>query len=120
MVVYVNGMLFLFSPRDSDARCRGLEKSVDYKDPAAPLQRYLGALYHFNVFDPYKPKAPRSLLASMDDYGANAVQRFKVEFQEKLTRVTSPYITPRMFVKKDICLVGSPSRLLAMSLFYCF
>ena len=62
MVVYVDDMLRLFSPRDTDALWRDLEKSVEYKDPAAPLQRYLCALYHFDVFDPYKPKAPRSLL----------------------------------------------------------
>ena len=29
----------------------------------------------------------------MDGYASNAVQRFKVEFRDKLTRVTSPYFT---------------------------
>ena len=29
----------------------------------------------------------------MDDYVSNAVQRFKAEFRDKLTRVTSPYLT---------------------------
>ena len=29
----------------------------------------------------------------MDDYASNAVQRFEDEFKEKLTRVTSPYLT---------------------------
>ena len=66
---------------------------MDYKDPAAPLQRYFGALYQFDAFDPSKPKAPRSLLTSIDEYAANAVQRFKTEFGQKLTRVTSPYIS---------------------------
>ena len=77
MVVYVDEMLLLSSPRDTVSLWRELEKSVDYKDPAAPLQRYLGALYEFDAFDSFKPKAPRSLLISMDDYAANAVQRFK-------------------------------------------
>ena len=94
MVVYVDDMLLLFSLRGIDALWNDLEKSVDYKDPAAPLQRYLGALYHSDVFDLKKPKAPRSLLTSMDDSAANAVQRFKTEFTEKLARVISPYITP--------------------------
>ena len=80
MVVYVHDMLLRFFHRDTDALLRHLEKSVDYTDPAAPLQRYLGALYHFDVFDSYNPKAPSSLLTSIDDYGANAVQRFKAEF----------------------------------------
>ena len=30
----------------------------------------------------------------MDDYAANAVQRFNVEFQEKLSRVILLYVTP--------------------------
>ena len=94
MVVYVDDMLLLSSPQDTDSLWRDLEKKVDYKDPAMPLQRYLGALYHSDAFDPKKPKAPRSLLTSMDDYAANAVQRFNVEFQEKLSRVTSPYVAP--------------------------
>ena len=99
-------MLLLSSPRDTGALWRDLEMSVDYKDPAAPLQRYLGALYHFDVFDPYKPQAPRSLLTSMVDYAANAMQRFTAEFRENLARVISHYITP-----EEICAEGhSPGR----------
>ena len=94
MVVYVDDMLLLSSPRDTDALRCDIEKHVGYKDPAAPLQRYLGALYHFDAFDPCKPKPPRSLLTSMDDYATIAVQHFKPEFQEKLARVISLYITP--------------------------
>ena len=93
MVDYVHDMLLLSSPRDTESLWRELAKSVDYKDPAAPLQRYLGAFYKFDAFDPFKPKAQRSLLNSIDDYAANAVQRFKCEFSQKPTRVTSPYIT---------------------------
>ena len=45
---------------DVDDLLRDLEKKNDYKDLVKPLQRYLGALYHFDAFDPKKPKAPRS------------------------------------------------------------
>ena len=79
MVVYVNDMLLRSSPRDIDALWRDLKKKVDYNDPAVFLQRYLGALYHFDAFDPNKPKAPSSLLTSMVDSVANVVRRFKVE-----------------------------------------
>ena len=58
MVFYVYGMLLFSSPRDTDALRRDLEQSVGYKDPAAPLQRYLGALYHFNVLTPTSQKRP--------------------------------------------------------------
>ena len=93
MLVYVDDMLLLSAPRDTESLWYELERSVDYKDPAAPLQRYFGALYQFDAFDPSKPKAPRSLLISIDDYVANAVQRFKTECGQKLTRVTSPFIS---------------------------
>ena len=52
MVVYVDDMLPLASPRDTDSLWRDFETSIQYKDPAAPLQRYLGALYNFDAFDP--------------------------------------------------------------------
>ena len=60
MVVRVDGMLLLSLPRVADSFWRDLETKNDYKDLVKPLQRYLGALYHFDAFDPKKPKAPRS------------------------------------------------------------
>ena len=80
---------------------RALEKSMVYKDPEAPMARYLGALYKFDAFDEKKPKAPRSMLTSMDDYVANAVQRFLKEYGKKLSVVTSPYIS-----SEDYCQLG--------------
>ena len=80
MVVYVDDMLLVSAPRDTELLWRELEKCVDCNDPAAPLHRYFGALYHFGAFDLSKPKSPRSLRISIDDYVANVVQRFKTEF----------------------------------------
>ena len=82
MVVYVDDMMMLPSPKDTDNLWRELEqceleKNVQREDPEAPLQRYLGALYKFAAFVAKKPAAPRSMLTSIDDYVANAVQRFK-------------------------------------------
>ena len=67
MVVYVDDMMLLASPTDEDHLWRELEKSVLYKDPAAPLQRYLGALYKFDCFDQKTSKKPGSMQTSMDD-----------------------------------------------------
>ena len=60
IVVRVDDMLLLPLPRVTDSFWRDLGTKVDYKDLVKPLQRYLGALYHFDAFDPKKPKAPRS------------------------------------------------------------
>ena len=57
------------------------------------MARYLGALYKFDAFDPKKPKAPRSMLTSVDDYVANAVQRFLKEYGKKLSTVTSHHLS---------------------------
>ena len=92
MVVYVDDMLLLASPRDTYSLWRDLEEGVQYKDPAAPLQRYLGVLYNFDAFDLKISNVPRSLLTSIDDYASNAMLRFKAEFRDKLTRMTSHYL----------------------------
>ena len=39
MVVYVDDMLLLASPKDSDGMWRALEKSVCFKDPEVPLSK---------------------------------------------------------------------------------
>ena len=57
------------------------------------MQRYLGALYKFDAFDEKRPNALRSMLMSMDDYVANAAQRFKIEFVKKLCTVTLPFLS---------------------------
>ena len=67
MVVYVDDMMLLTSPTDEDHVWRELEKSVLYKDPASSLQKYFGALYKFDCFDPKRSKKPCSMLTSMDD-----------------------------------------------------
>ena len=75
MVVYIDDMMLLAPPKHTSMlRCE-LEKSVEYKGLEAPMARYLGTLYKFDAYGEKKPNALRSMLASMDDYGANAVQR---------------------------------------------
>ena len=44
MVVYVDDMLLLSPPNETDRLWQDLQKNIQFKDPAAPLQRYLGAL----------------------------------------------------------------------------
>ena len=77
MVVCVDDMAMLSSPKNTIKLWRELEKSVQHNNPEAPLQRYLGAFYKFDAFGEKKLNALRSMMTSMDDYAANAVQRFK-------------------------------------------
>ena len=57
----------------------------------------------------------------MDDYAANAVQRFKVEFQDKGSRVLLLLtLHLKKVVPKVTRLAGSPPVLLVTMLLYCF
>ena len=67
MSIYVDDMMMRAAPEDIAVLWTVLEKIVDYKDPAAPMARYLGALHKFDAFDEKKPNASRSMLTSMDD-----------------------------------------------------
>ena len=87
MVVYVGHIMLLSAPKDTGALLCALGKDVDYKDPAAPMARYLGALYKFDAFNSKTPNAPRSMLTSMDDYAANAAQRFVNEYGKNFPKV---------------------------------
>ena len=49
MVVYVDDRMMCAAPKYITVFWSALEKSVDYKDPAAPMARYLGALYRFDA-----------------------------------------------------------------------
>ena len=108
MVVYVDDMMMLSSPKDTNRFWRGLEKSVRHKEQEAPLQRYLAALYKFDVFDEKEQNARRRMLTSMDDYAAKAVQRFKSEYGKKLTTVTSLFYRLKIMVNSAKSLPGSP------------
>ena len=90
VVVYVDDMLLLASPKDSDGIWRALEKRVCFKDPEASLARYLGARCRFSDFDPKRPQAPRFMKTDIDDYAVNVVKRFKAKYGRKLHRVTLP------------------------------
>ena len=61
MIVYVDDMLMLATPRDVSGFWRELEKPVNFKDPEAPLARCLSAHYKFADFNPKHPNAPSSL-----------------------------------------------------------
>ena len=51
MILYVDDMLMLDAPKDVSKLWRDLEKSINFKDPEAPLTRYLGAQHAFRDFD---------------------------------------------------------------------
>lgn len=72
-----------------------LEKDVEYKDKAAPIKRYLGALYSYQPFDPKHADSPRKLDISMADYIRNAFKKFSEEHAGRLRNVTSPFLTDK-------------------------
>ena len=93
LVCYVDDLMLIATSKLTAFHWRSIEKEVDFKDPAAQIGRYLGAVYAFTDVDDSKPKAVRKLSISMSDYTRNAVSRFKDEFGRNLRNVSSPFIS---------------------------
>ena len=48
---------------------------VRFNEPAQPIDRYLGAHYDIDPFDPKNPERPRKVVTSMSDYIRKATDR---------------------------------------------
>ena len=96
LVVYVDDILLAAAPRLDDKYWQEIEKLVEFKEPAAPITRYLGAQHKFDDYDGKKPDATRMLEVQMEAYIHNAVDKFMLEHGGKLSNaVTSPFIPKR-------------------------
>ena len=100
MIVYVDDMLLLASPRDTPRIWRALEKRIKFKDPEAEMSRYLGARYRLDEVNPKRPDEPRRLQTDMDDYVHNACVRFQMEYGGRLQTVTSPFLPPEVVAEE--------------------
>ena len=102
MIVYVDDMLLLARAADAAAIWAGLDKKVKFKDPAADIERYLGARYRLDKFNPKEPGAPRRLDVDMDDYVRSAVSKFKAELGRSLPKVTSPFLASEDWAREGV------------------
>ena len=99
MIVYVDDMLLLATVKDTRLHWRTLERRIDYKDPEQGLSRYLGARYSFTDVDGKNLDGARELLTDMDNYIASAVSKFESEYNGKLGKATSPYLSSEEIAK---------------------
>ena len=110
MVVYVDDMLLLARARDTSRIWRSLEKRISFKDPESAIERYLGAQYELDEIDGKRPNGLRRLATRMDAYVRNAVAKFQLEYNGRLSKVSSPYL-PNEETSKE----GTPGGLFSKS-----
>eukprot|EP00971_Amphidinium_carterae_P307870 6118632-Amphidinium_carterae.1 len=87
LVVYVDDLL-LTAPKDFSGRFwESLGKALEFKDPAGPLERYLGANHELT-----KHGDCSTMHVHMKGYIDAAVKRFTSEWGQTLQKVRSPYL----------------------------
>eukprot|EP00971_Amphidinium_carterae_P114959 2277115-Amphidinium_carterae.1 len=87
LAVYVDDLL-LTAPKDFSGRFwESLGKALEFKDPAGPLERYLGANHELT-----KHGGCSTMHVHMKGYIDAAVKRFTSEWGQTLQKVRSPYL----------------------------
>ncbi|CAK0819868.1 unnamed protein product [Prorocentrum cordatum] len=94
LTVYVDDLLLAALGCKADAHWEALCKSIEFKDEPAPVNKFSGAYYALDPFDPKLPDAPRTVTTSMIDYTRAMVERFCADAGLGTTKpVDSPYIS---------------------------
>ena len=89
MVVYVDDLILVSPGKHEDAIWKALDKHIQFKDPAAPLTRFLGVNHEFKTLSDgtfqMLTEGKEYLLAAADEY----MREIKVK---SLKWVPSPFI----------------------------
>eukprot|EP00971_Amphidinium_carterae_P130496 2585114-Amphidinium_carterae.1 len=87
LAVYVDDLLLTAPKEFSEEFWEKLGKALEFKDPAGPLERYLGANHELG-----KRGNCNTMSVHMKGYIDAAVQRFMTEWDHALQKVRSPYL----------------------------
>eukprot|EP00971_Amphidinium_carterae_P097772 1934644-Amphidinium_carterae.1 len=87
LAVYVDDLLLTAPQKFSEEFWEKLGKALEFKDPAGPLERYLGANHVLS-----KHEGCHMMNVHMKGYIDAAVQRFTKEWGQTLQKVSSPYL----------------------------
>eukprot|EP00971_Amphidinium_carterae_P336445 6472816-Amphidinium_carterae.3 len=88
LAVYVDDLLLTAPKEFSEAFWEKLGKALEFKDPAGPLERYLGANHELSRVD----DKCHIMHVHMRGYIDAAVKRFMLECGQTLQKVRSPYL----------------------------
>ena len=92
MIVYVDDFILIAPERHEAGLWKELDKHIDFKDPAAPVSRFLGVNHEFK----YCKDGTVTMLTSAKDYLRSAVDEYMKEIGVKsLKWVPTPSVEDR-------------------------
>ncbi len=98
LVVYVDDLLLVASLEHEQALWAGIEKHINFGEPAKPIDRYLGAHYVMEKFKDEHGKECTSFSVEMSDFCASACRVYEADVQKiigaaslKLHKADTPY-----------------------------
>ncbi|WP_288992781.1 hypothetical protein, partial [uncultured Marinobacter sp.] len=98
LVVYVDDLLMISAPEHEEALWAGIEKHINFSEPAEPIDRYLGAHYVMEKFKDEHGKECMSFSFEMSDFCSSACRAYEADVQKiigaahlKLHKADTPY-----------------------------
>ena len=75
-----------------DSHWKSIDEAIEFKDPPAEIDRFIGAQYRLAQFNEKDPNAVRKLQINMCSYVSNMAKRFSTESGLTLHKVPTPYL----------------------------
>ena len=92
-ILYVDDFMLVASDKKAREHWTTLGRAVEFSEEAAPILRYLGAMYHLDQQAAGAALTSRRLVVEMENYILNLVRRFEQDWGKQVPKVTSPFPT---------------------------
>ena len=92
LIVYVDDLMLCSSQATQAKHWSSLDEAVEFKEGPAPIDRFIGAHYNFDAFDPKQIDNARGVQIDMCSYVKNMSQKFEEASGLKLRNVSTPYL----------------------------
>lgn len=98
LTVYVDDLLMAVTKEKEEKHWKVLSDRVEFKEDPKPIDKFIGAYYTLDVFDPKAQNAPRAVTTSMVEYTKAMVRRFCDDTGLRITKIVdTPYISAETF-----------------------
>ena len=92
-ILYVDDFMLVASDKKAREHWTTLGRAVEFSEEAAPILRYMGAMYHLDQQAAGTALTSRRLVVEMENYILNLVRRFEQDWGKQVPKVTSPFPT---------------------------
>ena len=101
LVVYVDDLMLCTTSIEQENHWKSIDEAVEFKEPPAPIARFIGAQYELTPFAAGSPLADRELSIDMRSYVKNMANRFSTESGIKLRTVSTPFLPDDQWAVDD-------------------